>query len=376
MVEIVGRSDCESVVEKVFEVLPDAAVMIDSGARIVLFNVVACRMFGYSFEEAVGNDIHRLVAPEELHSCCRKGFDSYRRSGEGAAIGRKIELCGVRKGGERFPVELSLTSLRMKDGLWGAIGIVRDISERNKREKETVEMQEKLLRMEVTESIGKIVSGVMHDFNNLLTSVLGLASLMKDYPNIPEKIREYATKIMQATEKSANLSRSLLRTMKGADEFSPVCINEIVDEVYSIMLSDAHNKKITVRKELQPMPLILGNYYQLVSVFLNIFVNAMQAMENSVIKELRITTEEVFLERSDRYSGGRFIKLCISDTGCGITDEIKGRIFESFFTTKKDGSGIGLPLASSFVRRHGGHLELISEAGRGTQFYIYLPCVR
>ena len=374
MVKIIGGSDCELIVEKVFEALPDAAIIINSNARIILFNGVACRMFGYSLEEAVGNDVHRLVAPKELHGCCKEGFDLYCQSGEGAAIGRTVELCGVRKSGERFPIELSLTSLQMENGSWGAIGIVRDISERNKREREKVEMQEKLLRMEVTESIGKIVSGVMHDFNNLLTSVLGLASLMKEYQNIPDKIREYSAKIMQATEKAVNLSKSLLRTMKGADEFSPVCINEIIDEVCSIMLSDAQNKKIMVCRELQPIPFVLGNYYQLVSVFLNIFVNAVQAMEDSVVKELRISTREVFIERNDKCSDECFIELCISDTGCGMADDVKNQIFENFFTTKKDGSGIGLTLTHNFIRRHGGHLELISEVGKGTQFCIYLPC--
>lgn len=374
MVKIIGGSDCELAVEKVFEVLPDAAILVGSDAGIILFNGAACRMFGYSLKEAVGNDIHCLVAPKELYGCCKEGFDLYRRSGEGAAIGRTIELCGVRKGGERFPIELSLNSLQMEDGSWGAIGIVRDISERSKREKETIEMQEKLLRMEVTESIGKIVSGIMHDFNNLLTSVLGLASLMKDYPDIPEKIRKYSVKIMQATEKAANLSKSLLRTMKGKDEFLPVCINKIVDEVCSIVLSDAQNKKINVHKELQSTALILGNYYQLVSVFLNIFVNAVQAMEDSVVKELRIATREVFIERNDKCSDECFIELCISDTGCGMADDVKNRIFENFFTTKKDGSGIGLTLAHNFIRRHGGYMELISEVGKGTQFCIYLPC--
>lgn len=297
----------------------------------------------------------------------------FGKTGTGPAIDANLELCAVRKGGEEFPMELSLSKFQTPEGS-RVVGVMRDISERKRREKEAAQMQEKLLRLEVSESLGEIVIGIMHEFNNHLTSIMGFAELLivvrEDHPDR----KKYSQMIVQATERATKLAGTLLRMVRGNNEISPICMNDIVDETCGLLLPQAQKNNVIVCKKLQPVAFVMGNYVQLGSVLMNMFINSMHAMESCEIKELTISTEDVFITgNKNGIPDGSYVLLQVLDTGCGISEEVKGRIFENFFTTKKNGSGIGMTMAMNFVKKHNGHIKLFSDVGKGTRFEIYLP---
>lgn len=360
--------------EKVFEMAPNAIIITDKDNKVIYFNPRAVRMFGYSAEEVVGRNIHEFIAPPELRGFCEEGHRNFRKTGEGIAIDNTTEWCSLRKNGEEFPIELSLSKLPFDDGSWGAIGIVRDISERKRKEKEVAEADEKLLRMKTMSSLGLIIDSVMHDIRNIMTAIMGFASLLEAAADVSEKNKHFAHMIVNGVEKACALSNKFLRIAKGEDLMNPLTINDVVDDIYALNLSDAHKKGISICRKLQPVSYIMGDYGELGRAMLNIVMNAEQAVEDSAVKEIEIYTENFDVGMDEvEVPMGKYVLLGISDTGCGMSEDTQKKLFKKYFTTKKCGTGLGISSALKIVERHGGYLRFSSEEGKGTEFRIYFP---
>lgn len=371
-----GGIDLGIALEKIFYMAPDAIIITDKDNKVIYFNPRAEDMFGYSTEEAVGKDIHELIATTELHASCDKGVRYFQETGQGMTIDKTTEWVSLRKNGEEFPIELSLSKLPFDDGTWGAIGFVRDISERKKREKEAAEAEERLMRMETADSFGMIVDSIIHDIRNFMTSIMGFASLLEASPDASEKDKHFAHMIVNGVEKVCALSNNLLRMAKGGYSMNPLDINDIAEDIYAMSMNDAHRRGISICRKLQPVYFIMGSYGELTSVVLNIVTNAKQAVEESEIREIVISTENFDLDEDGaEVPKGKYVRLSISDTGCGMNEETQRRLFEKYFTTKKEGTGIGVTTAIKIVERHSGYLRFSSKEGEGTEFRIYLPCL-
>jgi signal transduction histidine kinase/CheY-like chemotaxis protein len=218
------------------------------------------------------------------------------------------------------------------------------------------------------ESIGKLAGGVAHDFNNLLTGVLGYASLMKKFLNEDKQLFRYAEVIEGSARRAAKLTEHLLnfsRRQRRSTGF--VDVNVIIDDVLFLIKESLQD--VEIEKQLDPLlPPIKGDEGELQHAFLNLCVNAKDAMVNA--GKLRVRTE-----RKKHIGDKDFILIEIEDNGTGMDEDTRARIFEPFFTTKGKGTklGMGLHMVDKVVRNHGGCIEVESGPGKGTRFSIYLP---
>ncbi len=171
MLDITERKQAEKILQEreatlraITQSAQDAVIMIGAQGQITFWNPAAERIFGYSHAEALGQDLHRMIAPEQFHAAHHQAFAAFQRTGQGAAVGRILELTGRRNSGEEFPVELSMSAVPL-DGAWHAVGLVRDVSTRQRVEQERLAMQSQLLQAQKLESVGRLAAGIAHEIN-------------------------------------------------------------------------------------------------------------------------------------------------------------------------------------------------------------------
>ncbi|PJZ24029.1 hybrid sensor histidine kinase/response regulator [Leptospira hartskeerlii] len=264
-------------------------------------------------------------------------------------------------------------------------GIAEDITEYKLKEaqlkeveKRRAELEEQLIQAQKLESLGTLASGIAHDFNNILSIIMGHTSVIENNRNNPEKFSQHVSALHMATQRGASLVRQLL-TFARKTEFNLELaqINDIILEI-SKLISQTFPKNIRLFTNFQEdLPLVKVDTNQIHQVLLNLCVNARDAMQEGGILSI-----ETFLADIENLKTGhskslaeKYVVLRISDSGSGMSEKTKQRIFEPFFTTKDigKGTGLGLALAYSVIDNHKGWIEVDSELGRGTTFFVYLP---
>jgi len=254
-----------------------------------------------------------------------------------------------------------------------------DITSRKQAEEQSGLLQDRLAQAQKMESVGRLAGGVAHDFNNLLTVINGFAAFLADQLPAGSRPRGYALEIAKAGDRAASLTSQLLAfSRKQVVQPRPTNLNGVIADAEGIL-----RRLIGEDVELAVAPaprvgLVMVDPGQMHQVVMNLAVNARDAMPNG--GRLEIATAEA--EVSDTAAGnpdaapGRYVRLTVSDTGMGMTEEVRRNVFEPFFTTKERGKGTGLGLATVYgiVRQNGGWIEVESQPGRGSTFQIYLPC--
>lgn len=399
----------------------DAIIMLDENALINFWNAAAEKIFGYTADEVLGKDLHTLLAPKRFHEAYTAGFASFRATGQGNAMGKTLELAAIRKGGGEFPMEVSLSAVKSR-GKWLAIGIVRDISERKQAEvqagadMETLsrtnlaltelnsrlkQAQTQLMQSEKMASIGLLAAGVAHEINNpigYIHSNLGtlevyvkkFLAVLEEYerieramPDMSEVFADVAAirkdqdwdylkqDVLALLNESHEGVERVTKIVHNLKDFSRIDTEEKwqADDIHHGLDSTLNviwnELKYTceVRKEYGTLPLVECMLSQLNQVFLNLLVNAAQAIETRGTITIRTGHAE------------DWIWVEISDTGTGIAPEHIGSIFDPFFTTKPvgKGTGLGLSVSYSIVQKHHGRIEVESMVGKGTVFRVWLP---
>ena len=399
----------------------DAVIMLDDNGAINFWNAAAETIFGYSSEEVLGKDLHNLLAPERFHQSFVEGFEKFRDTGQGNAVGKTLELAAIRKDGVEFPMEISLSAVRSK-GKWLAIGIVRDISERKMAEAKTKaileelgqsnyalkelnskleQAQNQLLQSEKMASIGLLAAGVAHEINNPVGYIQSNLGTLGNYVNSFLAVLDAYEKVqlsmqdgeelfaevdaLKKTSELAYLKKDVLalltESQSGIDRVKKIVQNlkdfSHHDAAEKWMMEDIHRGldstlsviwnelkyNCEVAKEYGVLPPVECLLSELNQVFMNLLINAAQAIETKGTIIIRTGTKDdhVWIE--------------IADTGKGIPPENLSRIFDPFFTTKPVGKGTGLGLSVSFtiVQKHHGKLEVESTLGSGTVFRVILP---
>ncbi len=341
----------------------DAILVMDRAGMITYWNSMAERMFGYALHDVQGMDMHRLIAPERYHESSSKGFERFRKTGEGPAIGKTIEFQARRKDGSEFPIEVSTSVIAISDD-WHTVGIVRDVSERKRTEQE-------MIKLEKLESLGVLAGGLAHDFNNLLTVILGNASLAMQDSTQEGPTRRYLSSLIAASVKAQGLTRQLLTFAKGGDPMRRrQFVGKIIEDACRFALTGSNARcTISLAPDLMPAEVDEG---QIGQVFHNIILNAVQAMPEGGL--IHVTAENVVLT-PDAFSAaaGPFIHTAVKDEGVGIAEQHLSRIFDPYFTTKEMGSGLGLATCHSIIKKHGGHIAVESTPGKGATFHLYIP---
>jgi two-component system cell cycle sensor histidine kinase/response regulator CckA len=251
-------------------------------------------------------------------------------------------------------------------------GVAEDVTE--KRQLET-----QLRQSQKMQAIGQLAGGVAHDFNNLLSVIFGHGALLAAAMPLQERLRDSVVEINLAAERAAALTRQLL-TFSRRQVFEPTILDleSVVEESRSLLrrlIGEDVSLAVTPSHGLSPVSVDPGQINQ---VLMNLALNARDAMPQG--GELTIATRDVDFAAAERtvhpeMRPGRYVLLAVTDTGCGMAPEVQTRIFEPFFSTKSDNTGLGLSVVDGIVRQNGGYLAVTSRPGLGTTFSIYLPAV-
>lgn len=354
----------------VVEYSNDAVVGLTLDGVILSWNSGAERIYGYTAGEVIGRPVYKLVPPERVDELPRT-LAAVRR-GESVA---NFETIRLRKDGRKIAVSLTESPIRDERGaVSGISSIARDITE-NKR------LEEQLLQAQKMEAVGRLAGGVAHDFNNILTAILGYSDLMLRQVDPTHKSYKNLSEIRHAAEFAASLTHQLLAfSRRQTLELKVIDVNDVVNNIKK-MLRRLIGENINILSVPDPrIGWIKADPGQLEQVILNLAVNARDAMPKGGV--LTIETANVRYEPDDVFHQteippGLYTRLTVSDTGCGMTDEVRTHIFEPFFTTKDKGQGTGLGLATCYgiIKQSGGYITVESVPGQGATFHIYFPQV-
>jgi two-component system cell cycle sensor histidine kinase/response regulator CckA len=354
----------------------EAIISIGQDGLITIFNPAAEKMFGRKREEMIDRPLD-LLMPEEYRDRHQQYVKTYFATGKpNKAVGRLLELPGLRGNGDVFPTEISLSAGRCGDKQF-VIAVARDVTERKQRQEQRKKLEARLQQTQKMEAIETLAGGIAHYFNNLLMGIQGHASLMMLYTDSEHPHFERLKGIEDMVQRGEDLTRQLLGFARGGKyQVRLSDLNDLIEK--SSEMFGRTKKEIRIhrrcQKDIWPVEVDPG---QIEHVLINIYVNAWYAMPRG--GHLYVETSNVVLDEddTDRFSvdSGNYVKISVTDTGVGMDEATRQRIFEPFFTTKEMGRGAGLGLASAYgiIKNHGGIINVHGEKGEGTTFDIYLP---
>ena len=345
---------------ELLELAHDAIILRELDGNILYWNQGAAAMYRYPTADACGRNIHDLlktafpVAPDRIDAELLR---------EGRWEGKLVH---TTSDGSPIAVSSRWALQYDKHGRpWRVMEINSDITEREKS-------QQELLTMQKLESLGVLAGGIAHDFNNILTGILGNISLVQMALDQPERAQKMLLQAEKACQRASQLSTQLLTFAKGGTPVKKaVAARLIVEEAVSLALRGSNVLSILeIPDDLRNVEVDEGQIYQ---AFNNIIINGMQSMPDG--GTFTVTASDVTLEQGNPLSvaAGEYVRFSFRDTGCGISPEDRKKIFDPYFTTKSGGKGLGLASAHSVVVRHGGHISVQSEVGKGTTFEVLLP---
>ncbi len=357
-----------------FGTVTDAIVIVDVEGALLEVNDALCRRLGYGREELLSRRL------DDITDVPREGPIHEALFQQGRAVFERDLRC---QDGSTFPVEV-VACLTEIDGGLAIMGVARELTERRRAEAERQRLQEQLQQAVKMESIGKLAGGVAHDFNNLLTAILGNVELAELDAPAKGGVSEALRQIRAAATSAAALTGQLLAfSRKQVIAPRVFDLNELIETMHRMLA-----RMVGERYEIRPVAgrdlgAVRADPSLLEQAILNLVVNARDAMPSGGV--ITLETENVTLDAQYQRSypqpliePGRYVALAVSDSGTGMSEEVKQHLFEPFFTTKARGQGTGLGLATTYgaIRQSGGTIEVNSELASGTTFRILLPAVR
>ncbi len=362
-------SEREALLRSILDTVPEAMVVIDERGIIRSFSAAASEMFGYRRDELIGENV-KILMPEPYASGHDGYLDNYLRTGEKRIIGYGRLVKAVTKAGVVFPIELSIGEARSKHSRMFT-GFIRDLTSRQK-------MEEELRQSQKMEAVGQLTGGVAHDFNNILTAVIANLELLAPQLSDPDQ-RELADEAHGAARDGARLASQLLAFGRRQPLNSEATDVGALLASFSALLRRTLGETIELRIQVPAHPLTaIIDGVQLQNALLNLAINARDAMPRGGRLTIEVAPVRLDADYAQSYPDvrtGRYVLVTVSDSGSGMSDEIRRRAFEPFFTTKPTGAGTGLGLSMvyGFVKQSGGHIQIYSELGRGTSVRLYLP---
>lgn len=348
--------------EEVLSNLDDGVITVDPNARIGFFNEAAEMMTEVSTATAYQQPLDGIFRHEpwllELVAKTRPPRQESAR-GEGDFITRW---------GHKRPISATVSPLH--DGnhrFVGTIVLLRDIRHRK-------ELEEDLKRADRLAMLGTLAAGLAHEIRNPLGGIRGAAQMLQRSPGESELIRNYTDIMIREVDRVNKLIEQLLDLSRPADlTLAPVNIHELLDEVLLLEGQVAGAERIKIKKFFDPsLPLIRGDRAPLTQVLINLVKNAIQAMEGHGTLTVSTRLETDYHFRSHGEAPNRLIWVDITDEGKGIAEEELPQIFSPFFTTKNNGTGLGLAVSYRIIKEHGGLIRVDSEVGKGSTFKVAL----
>jgi two-component system sensor kinase FixL len=359
----------ETHLRSILETIPDAMIVIDNRGLMQFFSNAAERQFGYTATEAIGQNVSILM-PEPYHTHHDSFLERYRVTGDRRIIGIGRIVTGKRKDGTTFPMHLSVGETR-SGGETFFTGFVRDLTEQQQTQVRLQELQSELVHISRLSAMGEMASALAHELNQPLAAISNymkgsrrLLSASTD-PN-REKIESAMDRAAEQAMRAGQIIRRLRDFVaRGESEKRVESITKMIEESGALGLTGAREQGVNLQFELdRKHDLVLVDRVQIQQVLVNLFRNALEAMAASPQRRLVAST---------RPAGDDMIEVAVADTGTGFADGVESNLFQTFFTTKETGMGVGLSISRSIVEAHGGKMWAEQNPSGGATFRFTLP---
>jgi len=368
--DVTQRKEAEDLFRLATEASPSGTVLVDSGGRIVLINTHIEELFGYTRRELLGRPIETLVPepPRDTHPSPSTGFLSALLAGGGGAA---QELVGRRKDGSEFPLEIGWNSIQAAQGVLVLVNLV-DITARKAAEEEARHQLEQVELLGRVSMLGEMTASLAHELNQPLSAIVSNADAAMHFMDKghldPTQLHEILTDVVADAGRAHDIIQGVRNAVKkGAATRQQIDVNALIENVIRMVQHDTAAQFCNVQTSLEPgLPAIDGDPTQLQQVLINLINNAVEAMREapSLRRSIQIATAR---------NGDGTVRIDVSDTGPGFSESARTHMFQHFFTTKKDGLGMGLAIVQSIVKAHGGTIGAENAQGGGAHFYFHLP---
>jgi two-component system, LuxR family, sensor kinase FixL len=353
----------------IMETIPDATIVIDGRGVMQIFSSAAERQFGYTAGEAIGKNVSMLM-PEPDRSRHDGYLARYLSTGERHIIGIGRIVTGQRKDGTTFPMHLSIGEMQ-SDGVPFFTGFVRDLTEHQQTQARLQQLQSELVHVSRLTAMGEMASALAHELNQPLAAISnymkGSRRLLAGSADPNKATIEGA--LDRASEQALRAGQIIRRLRdfiaRGESEKRVESLSKLIEESGALGLSGAREQGILLRFELdRKNDLVLVDRVQIQQVLVNLFRNALEAMAHSPQRQLIASTNK---------AADDLIEVAVSDSGHGLPDDVKLNLFQTFFTTKETGMGVGLSISRSIVEAHGGRMWAETNDLGGATFRFTLP---
>ncbi len=358
-----GVREHDSYLAAIMNAVVDGVITIDERGTVLSMNPAAAKLFGFAPSEVIGQNV-RMLMPEPDRSRHDSYISEYLRTGTPKIIGIGRQVEGKRKDGSIFPMELGV-SVVATEGRRVFVGLIHDLSQRRQFERRLQELQSN--RLDLMENMA---AGLAHELKQPLTAIGAYLNFARRHLNEKtlsiEKVEEMLdganAQVFRASEIIDNLRQFIAR---GEAVRTLQNLNEVVRTAceFTDALAKEHHVKTSIDLEASPDAVVI-NKVQIQQVVVNLKRNAVEAMQNGERREMRVST---------RLFGRDLIRVDVTDTGPGLPEEISGRLFEQFTTTKPHGLGVGLSISRSIIEAHKGRIWAEPNPGGGTIFSFVLP---
>ena len=359
----------EAHLRSILDTVPDAMIVIDTAGLIQSFSSAAERMFGIAGSEAIGRNV-RMLMPDPDRARHDGYLQRYESTGERHIIGIGRIVTGCRHDGTTFPMHLSIGEMQ-SGGERFFTGFVRDLTEQQQTEKRLQELQSELIHISRLSAMGEMASALAHELNQPLAAISnymnGSRRLLGEDPRANrDKIENALHKAAEQAVRAGQIIRRL-RDFVSRDESEKriESLAKLVDEAAALGLSGSREQGVALRFSLDPrFDRVMVDRVQIQQVLVNLFRNGLEAMHSAPQKELAVANSA---------APDDMIEIVVSDTGSGFGGDTLSKLFQTFFTTKPTGMGVGLSISRSIVEAHGGRLWAEANASGGATFRFTLP---
>ena len=343
----------------------DGVMAADLNGKILIFNDAASEITGYSSDEALSKLNIRDIYPGKVAYAVMHKLRSDACGGRGKLQSYQVDV--LSKDGRNIPISLNAAIVYEKDEEVATVGFFHDMRQTLQIQKELEQTQMQLLQSEKMASLGKLAAGVAHQINNPLGGIILYAGLMLEEYELKDEAREDLNRILRDAERCKDTVKELLEFARQTRyEMRPLDINKAIVRTLFLLENQTLFQNIKIERQLdEGIPPVYGDSQQLNHLFMNIILNAAQAMNGN--GTLTVSTR--------REANNKRAHIAIADTGPGIPPDVMPQIFDPFYTTKKEGegTGIGLSLVYGIVENHGGSIKAVNREPKGACFFIELP---
>ena len=359
----------EDKLHRVIDTALDGMIVIDASGTVRLYNAACERLFGYSAQEVLGNNVKLLMTASD-----RRDHDTYirnyLRSGTAKVIGIGRDVTGRRKDGSTVPIRLSVGELRDDDGVPYFIGTLHDLTETLRARARIEELQSELMQVARASAVGEMGSALAHELTQPLSAVVGFveasaALIRRRDGELPAEVYEYMDQAVAQTLRAGAVIRLMREfTGRGDPERSVEDINAVVEEICELATLGTASDGIDLELNLAAhLPPVLIDHVQIQQVVLNLVRNSIDALGDGGTGTITVATAP----------GSDMVEIVVADDGPGLPADVRERVFEPFVSTKPDGIGIGLSICRTIVEAHGGTIALDTGTRRGTRFRFSVP---